>query len=272
MARLISALREAGIRFSNDGCAFLAQAVAFNALFALFPLAVLILTAASYLYPDSQRLVLAFADNLNPTLHDFVADNLRSYIYGRGISGVIALVFLIWSGKNLFMSIAFALNHALNIPQGRPFVHNFFLSVAMITMMAIAIIVATALPVVIAIAMNLANVPDRQHLTHASAYLVSIALVFTATMVLYRILPNRHVTWGFSLPGSIVVAILFPLVQFAFTQYTLHVNFPLIYGALATPLVLLFWFYVIGSMFFYGAEFCVAWQNQSNERRTALVA
>jgi membrane protein len=271
MRRLISALREAGVGFSNDGCAFLAQAVAFNSLFALFPLVVLVLSFAS-LFPHAQQHVLAFVDNFNPTLHDFVAANLKSYIYGRGISSLIAVIFLVWSSKNLFMGIAFALNQALNIPKGRPFVHNVFLSIVMLTLMAIALIVATALPVVIALAVRLANLPDRQNVVHATAYLVSIALVFVASMVLYRLLPNRHMTWGFSLPGATLVAILFPIVQFAFAQYTLHVSYTLIYGALSVPLVLLLWFYVLGSLFFYGAEFCVAWNSPGQARRVPLVA
>ncbi|GAC1614476.1 MAG: hypothetical protein NVS9B12_15300 [Vulcanimicrobiaceae bacterium] len=47
MKRLILAFREAGLRFSRDGCAFLAQAIAFNSLFTLFPLIVLTITGAS---------------------------------------------------------------------------------------------------------------------------------------------------------------------------------------------------------------------------------
>lgn len=272
MARLISAFREAGLRFSRDGCAFLAQAVAFNALFALFPLVVLLLTAASYVYPGAQTRVLNFFDDFSPTLHQFVAGNLQSYIYGRGISSIIALIFLVWSGKNLFMGLAFALDRALGVPKGRPLMHNIALSLIMLPIMAVALVIAMGLPVILSIAMQVADVPDRQNLTHLGAYLISIALVFVASFVLYRFLPNRHMSWAFSLPGAVVVAVAWPVVQIAFTQYTLHVNFTQIYGALSVPLVLLLWFYVIGSTFFYGAEFCAAWAaHRGKDRVPALV-
>ncbi len=271
MSRLISALREAGLRFSRDGCAFLAQAVAFNAIFALFPLAVLMLSAASYVYPSAPARVLALFDNISPTLHQFVATNLASYIYGRGISSVIALVVLVWSGKNLFMGLAFALDRALGVPKGRPFIHNVALSIVMLPAMSVLILVAVALPVILSIVMFVADVPDRQNLTHLSAYLVSILLVFVSSMVLYHFLPNRRVSWQFSVPGAAVVAILWPLVQYAFTQYTLHVNFTEIYGALSVPLALLLWFYVLGSTFFYGAEFSAAWAAHSGRDRIPLV-
>ncbi len=272
MERLISALREAGLRFSRDGCAFLAQAIAFNALFALFPLVVLVLTAASYVYPMAQERVLGFFDEFSPTLHQFVAANLQSYIYGRGISSIIAIGFLAWSGKNLFMGLAYALDRALGVPKGRPLIHNIALSLIMLPIMALALIVAMGLPVIMSIAMAVANLPDRQNLTHVAAYVISIALVFVSTFVLYKFLPNRHMSWGFAFPGAVIVAVLWPIVQFAFTQYTLHINFTQIYGALSVPLVLLFWFYVIGSTFFYGAEFSAAWAaHHGRERVPTLV-
>jgi membrane protein len=274
MGRVISALREAGLRFSRDGCAFLAQAIAFNAIFALFPLVVLILSAATYVYPvaGTERRLLNFFDTFSPTLHQFVAANLQTYIFGRGISSVIALIVLVWSGKNLFMGLAYALDRALGVPQGRPLIHNIALSIVMLPAMAIFLTVAMALPVVLSIAMKLADVPDRIHITHVGAYLISIILVWVATMVLYRFLPNREgMTWAFSLPGATVVALLWPVVQFAFTQYTLHVNFTQIYGALSVPLALLLWFYVVGSTFFYGAEFSAAWHAHDGAGRIPLV-
>jgi membrane protein len=270
MGRLISTLREASVRFSKDGCAFLAQAIAFNAIFALFPLVVLILSVASLFFPFAQERVFGFLNLLSPTLHEYVQANLRTYIYGSGISSIIALIFLVWSGKNLFMGLAFALDRALNVPHVRPFIHNLALSLIMLPLIGVILMVAMALPIAISVAAFLAQVPDRQHFTHFSAYAISLLLVFVVTMVLYKLLPNKRISWGFSLPGALVVALLWPVVQFAFTQYTLHVNFTEIYGALSVPLALLLWFYLIGSLFFFGAEFSAAWHSDDAEdlRRT----
>lgn len=270
MGRLISTLREASLRFSKDGCAFLAQAIAFNAIFAIFPLVVLVLSVASLIFPFAQERVFGFLNLLSPTLHEYVEQNLRTYIYGSGISSVIALIFLVWSGKNLFMGLAFALDRALNVATVRPFIHNVVLSIVMLPLMGIVLMVAMALPIAISIAAFIAQVPDRQHLTHLSAYAISLLLVFVVTMLLYKLLPNKRISWSFSLPGAIVVAVLWPVVQFAFTQYTLHVNFTEIYGALSVPLALLLWFYLIGSLFFFGAEFSAAWNAKDSEelRRT----
>lgn len=258
MARFISALREGGVRFSRDGCAFLAQALAFNALFALFPLTVLALSGATLIMPSAQHRTLAFFDTLAPALHDYVAANLSTYIYSRGITSVIALLVLLWSGKNLFMGLAYALDRALGVPKGRPLVHNIALSFVMLPLTGLLLIAAIALPVVIAIVFAASGVSDPVRITHVLAYLVSIALVFIVTVALYRWLPNRGVSWGFAVRGATIVAIAWPVVQLAFAQYTTHVDFTHIYGALSAPLVLLLWFYLIGCIFLYGAEYSAA--------------
>jgi membrane protein len=272
MGRLFSAFREAGVRFSRDGCAFLAQALAFNALFAFFPLAVLVVTAASYVFPVGGDRVYAFVDTLNPVLSQFVQANLATYVYGRGVSSIIALGFLIWSGKNLFMGLAYALDRALGVPKGRPIVHDIALSIVMLPVIGVLLIVAMALPVMLSVGVAFASIPDGSHVVQIGGYAVSLALVFLVTMTLYTFLPNRRLSWHFGAPGATVVACAWPIVQFAFAQYTLHVNFAHIYGALSAPLALLLWFYLVGSIFLFGAEFCAAWASRhGTERVPALI-
>ena len=95
-------------------------------------------------------------------------------------------------------------------------------------------------------------------MTHLIAYGISILLVFIVAVVLYRWLPNRRVSWWFALRGAIVVSLAWPAVQYAFAAYVTHVDFSRIYGALSAPLVLLLWFYCIGSIFLFGAEYSIA--------------
>jgi membrane protein len=259
MRRLISVFRDGLARYSRDGCAFLAQSIAFNALFALFPLMVLTLSAATLVLPRAEHRTLLFFDEFAPTLHDYIAANLNSYMYGRGISSVIALVVLVWSGKNLFMGLAYALDRALGVPKIRPLVHNMALSFVMLPAIGVLMVLAIALPVAVAITARATGIGDPARVGHILGYLLSIVLVFLVTVVLYRWLPNRGVSWAFSLRGAGVVAIAWPAVQYAFAQYVTHVDFTRVYGALSAPLVLLLWFYCIGSIFLFGAEYSAAW-------------
>ncbi len=252
MARIFAVFRNAGARFSSEGCAFAAQAVAFNALFSLFPLVVLAIGGVSIFIHNGRGRVLAFFDELAPALHNVVAANLSAYYYGRGITSIIALVVLVWSAKNLFMSLAFALDRTMKVDERRPLVAHIAVAVVALPILGLALLVALVLPVLFSVAFAMAHIPDRRDMLHLAAYAISLALVFAASLFLYRLLPNRDVPWRTALPGAILCATLWPLVQYAFTIYTLHMNYTAIYGALTAPIVLLLWFYLIGSIFLFG--------------------
>ena len=269
--RLIFAFREAGVRFSRDGCAFLAQAIAYNALFTLFPLVVLSITVASVFYPDSQQRVLNFVDTLAPTLHDFISQNLTNYLGGRAASSIIAVGFLIWSGKNLFLTLAYALDRALGVPKGRPLVHDIALSLIMLPLVGILLLIAMTLPILISIIVAMTAFPDQALVTRLLGYGVSLLLVFVLTIVMYTFLPNRRVVWHFAVPGATFAALTWPLVQLAFEQYTTHVNFSHVYGALSAPLALLLWFYLMGSIFLFGAQLCAGWAHLKGTTKVAPI-
>lgn len=257
--RLILAFREAGMRFSRDGCAFLSQAIAFNALFAIFPLFVLVLTAASLVIPNAEAQIMSFIDTFAPALHDTVAQNVRTYVYGRGISSIIAFGFVIWASKNLFMGLAYALNRALGVPKSRPLHHDLVISIIMLPLTGAVMLVAIGMPLAVSIVFAKAHITDPRNFSQILAYLLSMAMVFVVCIFLYTFLPNRKVAWHFAVPGASFVALMWPAVQFIFAFYTVHVDFTRIYGALSAPLVLLLWFYLMGVIFFFGAELSAGW-------------
>lgn len=257
------------MRFSRDGCAFLSQAIAFNALFAIFPLLVLVLTAASLIFPNGDRQLLNFIDTFAPALHETIAADVRTYEYGRGVSSIVAFLVVIWAAKNLFMSLAYALNRALAVPKSRPLLHDLLLSIVMLPVTGIVMIIAVGMPVAVSIVFAYAHISDPRNFSQIMAYLLSMALVFVVTIFLYTFLPNRRVSWHFAVPGASFVALLWPGVQLAFAFYTVHVDFTHIYGALSAPLVLLLWFYLIGIIFLFGAEVSAGWAHLKGTERVA---
>jgi uncharacterized BrkB/YihY/UPF0761 family membrane protein len=61
-------------------------------------------------------------------------------------------------------------------------------------------------------------------------------------------------------------------MQFAFAQYTTRVNFSHVYGALSAPLALLLWFYLMGSIFLFGAQLCAGWAHLKGTTPVSEVA
>lgn len=264
MQRLIRVFRAAGVRFSRDGCAFLAQALAYNAIFAMIPLALLGVATFGFLFgtQEGQDRIISTIDEVAPALHDLLAENIKSAVAFRGISGIVALGALVWSGKNLFQGLAYALNRALGVPTGRPLVHDILLSMVMLPAIGVLLVLSTAVPPIITFVAGIGGIAFPATAVQIITFGASILLIFVTAAILYTFLPNRMLPWTFGIPGAIFTALAYELSQIAFTVYTAHMNFFHIYGALSTVFALLLWFYLMGLIFLYGAELSAVWYEQ----------
>jgi len=258
--RSIDVFRRAGVRFSRDGCAFLAQALAFNALFSMIPLGLLAVAVLGYVYgsAEGQALLLSVVDDVAPALHDLVAENIKNAVAFRGLSGAVALVALVWSGKNLFQALAYALNRALAVPEGRPLIHDIAIAVVMLPAMGLLLLISTLVPPLVTFLTHLGGFSETL-VPQIAAYGTSVVLIFIVAATLYAFLPNRRLPWHFGIPGAVFTASAYELAQIGFTIFTAHENLFHIYGALSTVLALLIWFYLMGIIFLYGAELSAAW-------------
>ncbi len=261
MSRLIVVFRAAGLRFSQDGCAFLAQAIAFNALFSVFPILILTVAVFGFVYgtDEAQARALALIGTLAPSVQPTLTENLRHAVAFRGVSGAIALVAFLWSSKNLFQALAYALDRALGVPQGRPLVKDILVSITIVPVLGLLLLVATAVPLAISFVVEYGGFRHAVVWTQVAGYGTAVLLVFVVTMLLYDYLPNRDVRVGFGVPGAIVSTLGYELAQIAFAVYSTHVDFRHVYGALSAVAILLLWFYYMAYIFLFGAELSAQW-------------
>src|SRR5687768_7282945 len=89
--------------------------------------------------------------------------------------------------------------------------------------------------------------------------IVPILLIFLAFWMIYRVVPNRPVSWGEVLPGAIVAALLWTILRFGFTYYATNVaNYDSAFGPLSTGITLLVFLYFASVIVLLGAEFARA--------------
>jgi hypothetical protein len=89
--------------------------------------------------------------------------------------------------------------------------------------------------------------------------LVPIVFIFLAFWMIYRIVPNRPVSWGEVLPGAAVAALLWTILRFGFTYYATNVaNYDSAFGPLSTGITLLVFLYFASVIVLLGAEFARA--------------
>lgn len=263
--RAIAIFRAAGARFSQDTCAILAQAIAFNALFAIFPLTILAIATLAFVYGnvDGEQRAFGLILQLAPELQDLMTDNLRNVVTFRGLSGAISFVSLVWTGKNLFQALAFALDRALGVPQPRPLLPNILIALVMLPLLGVLFLAATAVPIVVSVVLHFGSFRNWSAVPQVATYGFSLLVVFAASALLYRYLPYRAMDWRYVLPGAAFSAVTFILAQIAFAVYTTHTNYAHVYGAVAAIAVTLLWFYLVAALFLYGAELAAELEEQA---------
>jgi membrane protein len=258
-------LRTAAVRFSADGASFLAQAIAFNTLFASIPLTLFIVAMLGFVYGTTKGSVQAVSliQAYAPALQSIVATNLDSVVRYRGLSGAIGLVGLIWSGKNIFQALAYALDLSLGVPRHRHFLIDIVIAIVLVPIAGVVLVIASALPVVFSVIAHSLDLPSFRYVPEIEPYAISLATVFIISALLYTYLPNRRAPSPvFGIPGAVITAIGWSLAQVAFAVYTTHTNFLKIYGAVSAIFALLLWIYVTAVIFLFGAHVSAAWERR----------
>ena len=264
IVRTFAVFKAAGYRFAADGCAFFAQALAFNAVFAVFPIIILTVAALASIFggkvgeADTRALVASVAPGIQGVLYE----NINQIVAFRGLSGAISVVALLWSGKNLFQGLAYSLNRALGVPDGRPLVADILVALVMLPIIGTLFIIATIVPLAITFVVTYGGFRHAEILTQIIGYATGVVLIFVIVVVLFTYLPNRKVGFGFASPGAIFVTVAWEIAQVAFALYTSHVDFRHVYGALAALALLLVWFYYMASIFLFGAQLSAQWAEQ----------
>jgi membrane protein len=264
---LVDVLRVAAVNFSSDGATFLAQAVAFNAIFAAIPLSLVLVAMFGYIYgtaAGSER-ALETIDRLAPQIYDLVSSNLPSVVAYRGISGAVGLAGLVWSAKNVFGALSYGLDRSLGIPS-RHFVIEMLIALVLVPSIGFVLVLSTAVPVIIGYVVRVSGLPSLRVLPQVGSYAFSLGLVFVLSALVYTYLPNRRANWTFGIPGAIVTAVGYSIAQVAFTIYSAHANFLQIYGTLSAIFAVMLWVYYIAMIFLYGAHVSAQWERHLASR------
>lgn len=275
-SRLIRIFRSAALRFSAEGTPFLAQALAFNVLFAAIPLLLVGVALIAFVYGTDEGIARAneAIGLYAPQLQDLVANNLDAVVRYKGLTGAIGLLTLAWSGKNLFGGMAYALNRSLGVVRYRHYVWDVVVGLVLVPLVGVVLVVATALPVVITLIVQFARLESLRWAPQIASYGASLGLVFVIISLLYAYLPNRRpVNWRAVLVGAAVASLGYSIAQIAFAIYTTYAsNAFRVYGALSALFALLLWLDLIGIVFLFGAHVSAAWERETQSEELPLAS
>jgi membrane protein len=255
----------------KPGSVITAAAIAYFAIFSLFPLTLLSIAIASFSLGSlmDQHLIVQRLEFIAPALGQLLGKNIDEIIRVRGPITVVALAGLIWSASTIFYMLTGTLNEIWGNKRSRPvwkrrglailFVLVFVGPIFFLASFAGSMIanLLTWLPV--------QTIPIVSGISFVVAILFDIALF----MVLYIMLPHGASTWREILPGAIGAGLLWELAKKAFLFFvSTYISVSnLVYGSVAAIIAFLTWAYLSGLIFLFGAFLSVAYYQLKQQQQ-----
>jgi len=248
-------------------------AIAYFAIFSIFPLTLLSIAIASFSLGSlmNQHLIVERLEFIVPGLGQLLGKNIDEIIQARGPITIVALVSLIWSTSNIFYMLTSILNEIWGIKRRRPvwkrrgrailFVLAFVGPILFLASFAGSMIanLLTWLPEQI--------IPIAGGASLVLAFLLDVALF----MVLYLMLPHADSSWREILPGALGAGLLWELAKKAFLFFvSTYISVSnLVYGSVSAIVAILTWAYLSGLIFLFGAYVSVSYYQRRHPQQEA---
>ena len=243
-----------------------AGSMAYFSVLSIFQLLVLGIVLGSFLLGEGEArdFVIEQVRAGTPLDADTIADVIDSAIESRGGMTIIGFAFLLWSGLGIFSALSNGISRVFENAPPRPFLKDKLVGLLLMAVTGILAVGSLIIGIATGILQDaaadvLARVPGGGTAVWLIGLLVPIVLIFLAFWIIYKIVPNRPVTWREVLPGAVVAALLWTVLRFGFTWYATSVaNYDSAFGPISTGITLLVFLYFASVIVLLGAEFARA--------------
>lgn len=251
--------------------AITAAAIAYFALFALFPITLLSIAIASFSLGPSmdQQLIIQRLEFIAPALGQLLGKNIDEIIKARGPVTGIALIGLVWSASTVFYTLTHTLTEIWGDKHRRAVWRR-----RGVAILFVLIFVGPALFLASFASSMIAHLrawlPDSIiSMGGGISLILAIVLDIAMFMVLYMMLPHGASTWREILPGAIGAGLLWELAKKTFLLFvsTYITASNLVYGSVAAIIAILTWAYLSGLIFLFGAYLSLSYFQLKQKRK-----
>ena len=243
-----------------------ASELAFDFLFALFPLLFFVLTLiglSTWHRADLQGDLLAyFADFLPATAFALLNTTVTDLAANAG-SGKLTfgIVLALWFASGGVRSMISALNLAYRVEEARSWIKVRAIALSLTLLIAALLLAALVLVLITGHVVDwlgaaLSLTPEIVALWKALQWPAALAFVILSHALIYYFGPNlKNRRWHWITPGSAFGVLLWLAASLGLRAY-LHFfnNYSATYGSLGAVMILLVWLYVTGLAFLIGGE------------------
>jgi len=252
-------LWRAVVNFNSYG-ASRAAALAYYAIFSIFPLSLLFAIAIGTLLGDAlvqQQIGAALPLFLPPGTEQLLLENIKPEALALGRSaGLLGIAGLLWSALGLFSNVSSSLDLIFRVSARRSIWRHRLVALAMALILVLLITASFVTSGVMGITSALIAVYPSFWITVGTIFL-PLGLNMVIFALLFHYVPAKQVYWDAVWPAALFGAIGWELAKEAFRWYlTNFANFDLVYSTIATVMVLLLWAFLLASIFLFSAELC----------------
>lgn len=258
--KLIKWINDFFKKLGDDKVSEYAANCAYYTFLSFIPFIILLLSLVKYVNIDKDTLAYVFEAILPNVMKNSVIDIVQE-VYSKSIEAVsISAVFLLWSASKSF----FALNKGLSAIYSKDNENYVFLLFKGVIGAILALLLIVLILVLLLFGNTLEN-SIRESFSEfsflvdiilISRSVISVIMMFFIFLFVYKVSANKKVkSFKDCLLGAIFTAVAWYAISFFFSIYVdIFTNFSVIYGSLATIIIILMWLYAIIYAIFLGAE------------------
>jgi len=243
----------------------LAGSMAYFGVLSVFQLLVLGIVVGSFFLGDgtARDFVVEQVSAGTPLDADLIEGVIDATIESRGAMTIISFGFLAWSGLGIFSALSNGISRVFENAPKRPFWKDKLIGLLLMTLTGLlaigSLVIGLATGVIVQLAEDVTGGAGGDTVVWLIGALLPIGLIFLAFWAIYKVVPNRPVSWGEVLPGAVVATGLWTMLRFGFTWYATNVaNYDTAFGPISTAITLLVFLYFASVIVLLGAEFARA--------------
>ena len=239
--------------FGEDRLFDEAASLSYTSLLSMVPLLAVVFGVASIfpVFEDwSEKLKSVVFNNFVPSSGDQIQSYLAGFLESVGKLTLTGTLVLILTALLLMVRIERAFNLIWRVPTARSVGNRVVMYWAVLTLWPLALGAAIALS-----AQPVFDQIMEGAGTHSNwRVLGTFALSWFAFTLMFWLVPNRRVNPVHAMVGALLSAVLFALAKKAFVTFVANTSYNVIYGALATIPIFLFWLYLVWIVVLLGAS------------------
>ncbi|MDP4199152.1 MAG: YihY/virulence factor BrkB family protein [Bacteroidota bacterium] len=254
----------------EDHCFLLASGIAFNVLYCVLPLSLVVF----YFFSTALTSERAVTTAVNYIIQSFpvplyeedvrmwLSRELTSVGHMSHIAGIVGGITLFWLASTLFSTLRTSLNAVLNFPSHKNVIFQKLLDFALMIVILVLLLSSTFLSPIVTLLQHAGTEILPGWLSYimdtAVPRVVSLALSAALYLILFRMLPHERLSWPVIMVSASTTVALTEAMRLLFVYYMTHVSsIGALYGTYAFLIGISLWVYYAGAAFLIGAE--VGW-------------